>query len=202
MDVLCAVRMNKTSVAVLITFGAAVVGWLSIQEHDTTPRPSASASASAGADAGAPALPDDVNLDDLDLAPMPIDGGLDDLDLSFDGGDFEMPDGGELPELTDAPKTVHFGVVLIQFKGAQGAKADARSYEEAKALAAELAPLAKEDFAAAVKKGDPGSTTDAGRMFRNILERQPEAVLFSLEKGAVSDPVDTPRGIWILQRIK
>jgi hypothetical protein len=192
--------MNKTSVAVLLVFGAAVIGWLSIQEHDPTPRPVASASASA--DAGVPELSEDEGLTDLnDLAPLSLDGGLDDLDLSIDAG-FQMPDGGELPALTDAPKTVHFGVVLVQFKGAQGAKADSRSYEDAKALAAELGTLAKEDFEAAVKKGDPGSTTNAGRMFRNILEPAPEAVLFRLKKGDVSDPVDTPRGIWIIKRIK
>lgn len=195
--------MNKTTVLVLGGFAAAVIGWLAIQEPDTSPRPVASASASSSADGG---VADDTPVDDLDFDPtrppaLALDGGIDDLDLQMDAG-FEMPDGGKLPELSDAPKSVTFGVVLVQFKGAQGAKADARSYEEAQALAAELAPLAKEDFEAAVKKGDPGSTKDAGRMFRNILEPAPEAVLFSLEKGQVSDPVDTPRGIWIVKRLK
>lgn len=191
--------MNKTSVVVIALFTAAVVGWLSIQEHDTSPRPVASAAASA--DAGAPDAGPSEDLGEGGAPSLTLDGGLGDLDLTIDGG-FEMPDGGKLPELTDAPKSVHFGVVLIQFKGAQGAKADARSYEDAKALANEIAPLAKEDFAAAVKKGDPGSTENAGRMFRNILEPAPEAALFSLAKGEVSDPVDTPRGIWIVKRVK
>lgn len=191
--------MNKTSVVVIALFTAAVVGWLSIQEHDTSPRPVPSAAPTA--DAGAPVVEPVDDLGEGGAPPLAVDGGLDDLALTLDGG-FEMPDGGKLPELTDAPKSVHFGVVLVQFKGAQGAKPDARSYEEAKALAGELAVIAKEDFEAAVKKGDPGSTENAGRMFRNILEPQPEAVLFSLEKGEVSDPVDTPRGIWIVKRVK
>ncbi len=194
--------MNKTSVAVIAAFGAAVIGWLSIQERDLTPRHGAATSASALQDAGAPEEVVDIALGELQ--ELTIDSGLDNVPLghlALDAG-FAMPDGGQLPELSEAPKSVHFGVVLIQFKGAQGAKASARSYEEAKAMAQELAPLAKEDFDAAVKKGDPGSTRNAGRIFRNILEPAPEAVLFSLEKGAVSEPVDTPRGIWIVRRIK
>ena len=73
---------------------------------------------------------------------------------------------------------------------------------KAEKLAAELAITAKSDFEAAVKKGDAGSTDDAGRMFRGILEPAPEYMLFSLQKGQVSDPVDTPRGFWIVKRIE
>jgi parvulin-like peptidyl-prolyl isomerase len=192
--------MNRTTIIVLAAFAAAVIGWLSIQDHDSTPvKPVAVTSASADAGAGGAAAPE---LDPLDPVDFDMDGGVEDLDIMMPDAGFEMPDGGDLPELKDAPKSVHFGVVLIQFKGAQGAKADARSYDEAKALATEIAPLAKEDFEAAVKKGDPGSTTNAGRMFRHILEPAPEAALFSLAEGEVSDPVDTPRGIWIVKRLK
>jgi hypothetical protein len=190
--------MNKTTVGVLAAFLAAVVGWLAIHEREPGVLPVASASASVSADAGvaAPEL-----LGEGGGAPIDVlDGGVEDIDPEIDAG-FDMPDGG-LAELSDAPKSVQFGVVLVQFKGAQGAKADARSYEEAKAKAAELAVLAKEDFAAAVKQGDPGSDEEVGRMYRNILEPAPEVALFSLEVGGVSDPVDTPRGIWILKRTK
>ncbi len=191
--------MNKTSIAVLVAFAAVVVGWLSIQERDESVRPASSASASVSADAGvAPAIDPSG---DGGSGPAGGGGGMENIELTMDAS-FEIPDGGKLPELSDAPKSVRFGVVLLQFKGAQGAKSDARSYDEAKAKAAELAALAREDFAAAVKAGDRGSTENAGRMYRNILEPAPEAALFSLEKGAVSDPIDTPRGIWIVKRLK
>jgi hypothetical protein len=39
-------------------------------------------------------------------------------------------------------------------------------------------------------------------MFRGILEPAPEYVLFMLEKDQVSDPVDTPRGLWIVKRLE
>jgi parvulin-like peptidyl-prolyl isomerase len=118
-----------------------------------------------------------------------------------------MPDGAEVPELGEVPPSVRFGAVLVQYAGAEDAKAkgpdgELRSKDEASKLADELAKLAREDFAEAVKKGDGGSTADAGVMFRGILEPAPEYVLFSLDKGAVSDPIDTPRGFWIVKRLE
>ncbi len=44
---------------------------------------------------------------------------------------------------------------------------------------------AKKDFAAAVKKGDHGSTTDAGHLPRGVLEPEVEKAVFTLEKGTV-----------------
>jgi hypothetical protein len=112
-------------------------------------------------------------------------------------------DGAAPPGLAaDAPKSVVFGVILIQYKGAQGAPANARSREEALALATQLAADAKTDFKAALAKGDKGSLDNAGRMPRGMLEPAPEYVLFSLPKDGVSDPVDTPRGFWIVHRIE
>ena len=108
-----------------------------------------------------------------------------------------------MPDLeAETPKSVVFGVVLIQYAEAQGAPPGTRSRADAEKLARELAALAKTDFKAAVDKGDPGSTTNAGRMFRGVLEPAPEYVLFKLGKGDVSDPVDTPRGLWIVKRIE
>ena len=104
------------------------------------------------------------------------------------------------PELSDAPKSVRFGVVLVSYAGAQGAPEDARGKEAARKIADELATLAKEDFDEAVKKGDKGSVVDAGRMFRRILEPEAEYALFSLNEGEVSGVVDTPRGFWIVKR--
>jgi hypothetical protein len=102
----------------------------------------------------------------------------------------------------DAPKSVVFGVILVQYRGAQGAPQTARSRDAALALAKQLAVDAKQDFKAAVGKGDKGSTENAGKIQRNFLEPAPEYVLFSLAKDAVSEPVDTPRGFWIVKRVE
>ena len=112
-------------------------------------------------------------------------------------------DGEAPPALAgEAPKTVTFGVILVQYRGAQGAPPTARPRDEALTLAKQLAEEAKTDFKAALQKGDKGSVENAGRMPRGMLEPAPEYVLFSLAKGAVSEPVDTPRGYWIMQRIE
>ena len=51
--------------------------------------------------------------------------------------------------------------------------------------------------------GDPGSMANAGSMRRGILEPNVEHALFTLEKGAVfSEPVETPRGYWVMRRIR
>ena len=111
---------------------------------------------------------------------------------------------GEVPPAlgAEAPKSVVFGVILVQYKGALGAPPNARSREAALDLAKQLAAEAKEDFKGAVAKGDKGSMENAGRMPRGMLEPAPEYVLFSLPKDGVSDPVDTPRGFWIARRIE
>jgi hypothetical protein len=102
----------------------------------------------------------------------------------------------------NAPRQVRFGVVLIQYRGAQFAQ-EASSYKpEALQRALQLVELARKDFKAAVKQGDPGSTEDAGRIARKILEPQAEVELFSLAPGEVGGPIDTPRGYWIVRRIE
>ncbi|MDF3068816.1 MAG: hypothetical protein K0R38_4417 [Polyangiaceae bacterium] len=113
-----------------------------------------------------------------------------------------FPDGGKVPELpASAPARVGFGAVVFTYRGAQGAPADARTKEEAKKRATESIELASKDFAAAVAKGDRGSTTDAGRLPRGVIEPPIEYVLFMLEKGKVHpDPVDTPKGYWVVRR--
>ncbi len=149
----------------------------------------------AGADA-APAL-------DAQAAPA-VEGGVE----PRDGGAVLITDLRDLPEATDgggadkAVRQVRFGVVLVQFAGAQGAAAGARNREAAATLAAELGEEAKKDFKAAVRRGDPGSTEDAGRMHRGILEPGPERILFSLAVGDVGGPVETPRGYWIVKRLE
>ena len=112
-------------------------------------------------------------------------------------------DGTVPPALpSDVPKSVVFGVILLQYKGAQGAPPNARSRDAALELARKLVTEARQDFRAATVKGDKGSTDNLGRMPRGVLEPAPEYALFSLPKDGVSEPVDTPRGFWILHRIE
>lgn len=101
-----------------------------------------------------------------------------------------------------APKVLRFGVILFQYQGAQLAPFGARPKAEALELARAAAAQAKKDWKAAVKRGDPGSIEDAGRISRGILEPMPEVEAFSLAPGAVSDPFDTPRGYWVLKRLE
>lgn len=107
------------------------------------------------------------------------------------------------PQLpADAPRQVGFGVVLVEYRGAQGASKAARTRAEAAAKAEELRALADKDFASAVKSGDKGSMDNAGSMPRGILEPGPERVLFGLRVGEVGGPVDTPRGYWVVKRLE
>jgi parvulin-like peptidyl-prolyl isomerase len=93
-------------------------------------------------------------------------------------------------------------VILVQYRGSQGAPANARPRDAALALAQQIAEEAKQDFKAALAKGDKGSTEDLGFIPRGVLEPAPEFELFSLPKGGVGGPVDTPRGFWIVRRIE
>ncbi len=82
----------------------------------------------------------------------------------------------------------------------KGVGRGARPKEEARVLAKRLAAKAKIDFSAAVVEGDKGSDDDYGDVPRGVLEPGPEYVLFTLRKGDVSDPVDSPRGFYIFKR--
>jgi hypothetical protein len=110
---------------------------------------------------------------------------------------------GVIPNLPDsAPKNVTFGVVLFSYAGAQGAGPQAPSRSAALERAQAAMSQATTDFSEAVKKGDTGSVANAGRISRGILEPTLEYVLFTLKKGDVfPEPLDTPRGYWILRRI-
>lgn len=190
--------MQRSTVALLgLGFVAALTGVILIS-HDSPKRREAAPvgktapSASAVAKAAPSAAP--VNLD----GGAPDDAG----EISFTEGFESFPDGGKVPELPDsAPQEVSFGVVQFTYQGAQFAGADSRTKDQAKQKANEILELAKHDFVAAVAKGDRGSTSDAGRIPRGVLEPPIEYVLFMLEKGAISPtPIDTPRGIWIVRR--
>lgn len=119
------------------------------------------------------------------------------------GESFDMlADGRKAPPVPEsAPQQVTFGVVVFAYQGAQFAPPTARTREQAKQKAIAAVAEAKHDFAAAVARGDHGSTGNAGRMPRGMLEAAAEYVLFTLGKGEVaSEPVDTPRGYWVLRR--
>jgi hypothetical protein len=114
-----------------------------------------------------------------------------------------LPDGAVPPALgPNDPKSVRFGVVLVRYRGAQLAPAESPLRAAALERAHSLRVLAKNDFAAAVTAGDPGSMKDIGTVQRGDLEPAIEYELFHLPVGEVSEVVDAPRGFWIMRRIR
>jgi hypothetical protein len=154
----------------------------------------------------------DAGARDGHMASLGGEGGmLDDplfaFDLDPDGGLHGGPASASSVEPaallpSGSPKMVRFGVILIQYRGAQQAPPTSRSKDEAFALARSIAEAARTDFKAQVSKGDPGSMEDAGRIPRGVLEPASEYALFTLSAGGVSDPIDTPKGYWIVKRIE
>lgn len=198
--------MAKASSAKVGTFFVLIVvsmgGWLTIHETDRTPYVDMTAVSSASASSTAS---DEDPPPPMEEEPLEDGGaggaGGGEVDLDEEDPDAADRDPGEAPTLGDAPKAVKFGVILVQYRGAQGASREARSKNEALALAQELARQGAEDFEAAVKRGDEGSTANAGRMYRGILEAELEYALFKLDEGALTEPVDTPRGYWVAKRL-
>ncbi len=192
--------MQRSTAALLgLGFMAALLGIILIA-HDSPKKPEhAAASVSKSAPSALASAPLTAG-----RAPLALDaGGADDAGaLPFTEGFETFPDGGKVPDLPDsAPSEVSFGVVQFAYQGSQFAGSDARPKEQAKQKANEILELAKHDFVAAVAKGDRGSSSDAGRIPRGVLEPPIEYVLFMLDKGALSPSVlDTPRGFWIVRR--
>jgi hypothetical protein len=184
-------RNTAIALGLLVALGLALIFTMGHRAKPaTTPSPAASASVHAviaTASASASASP----------APSPESPEAMGND-SFD----TLPDGRKVPELpASAPKQVGFGVVVVAYQGAQAAGKDARSKADAKTKAEALLMEARHDFAAAVAKGDAGSTSDAGHVPRDVLEPVIEYQIFSLKKGDVAaDIIDTPRGYWIVRR--
>jgi hypothetical protein len=150
----------------------------------------------------AQAAPPDAEADD---APGEDDTGDGNSPSPANGPDFAaLPDGGAVPELPkSAPRRVGFGAILFAYAGAEYAPKDARSKQEAREKARATIEAAQRDFAEAVKLGDPGSTVNAGQVPRDILEPAVEYVLFTMDKDQVHpEPIDTPRGFWIVKRTK
>jgi len=180
----------------LIVLGLAVL-WTRIPSEQ--PAAAAPAASTLAPVATVSALPAPSAAPSLEAA---VEDALTPDDGSSSGFD-TLLDGRKAPPLpASAPQQVTFGVVVFAYQGAQFAAAGSRSKEQAKQKALAAAADAKRDFSAAVAKGDHGSTANAGRMPRGMLEPAAEYVLFSLGKGDVSaEPVDTPRGYWIVRRI-
>ncbi|MDI1448582.1 peptidylprolyl isomerase [Polyangium sp. 6x1] len=188
--------------AVLVLGAIALVVIPAAGRRGSTSTDAATADAGTTSDAGATASAD-AGAEPSDAGASGEPGGEAEPTGPVDAGGTLLLTGEAPPPLAgEAPKSVIFGVILVQYKGAQGAPTNARPREEALTLAKQLAEEAKTDFKAAVAKGDKGSMENAGRLPRGILEPAPEYVLFSLAKGAVSEVVDTPRGYWIVQRVE
>jgi PPIC-type PPIASE domain len=195
-----------------LLFATLVIGagvWVTFSNvRRDTPKPAAVAD--AGASDGAAGDPTDGGVPEDGAAPSEPSGEPTEPGQTPDAGGTLLLSGEAAPALAaDAPKSVVFGVILVTYRGAQGLPggprlpATVRTREAALELAKQLAEQAKTDFKATVGKGDkPGSMENAGRIPRGVLEPAPEYVLFSLPKGGVSEPVDTPRGYWIVQRIE
>jgi len=190
--------MQRSTAALLgLGFLAALIGAILVFHDSPKPKPAAKPTPSATASAP-PAASASAAVASADAGAADDDGGA----LPFTEGFETFPDGGKVPELpSSAPQEVSFGVVQFAYQGSQFADKDSRSKEQARVKAEEALELAKHDFAAAVSKGDRGSTSDAGRIPRGVLEPPVEYVLFMLDKHAVAPtPIDTPRGYWIVRR--
>lgn len=192
-------RTTSVTVGLLFLAGVATVAVMGLRpkkvpEPVSVPKAAVSTARSASAAPSVSAAPSAAPSGD----DAPATGG----DPFVTEGFETFPDGGKVPELpASAPARVGFGAVVFAYRGAQGAPSDARSKEDAKKKAAETLELAQKDFSAAVAKGDHGSTTDAGRVPRGVIEPPIEYVLFTLEKGKVHpEPIDTPRGYWVVRR--
>jgi parvulin-like peptidyl-prolyl isomerase len=92
-------------------------------------------------------------------------------------------------------------VIQFAYQGAERAPQDAPSKHDALERAKALLPAAESDFKTAVSQGDAESSVDLGRIPRGVLEPHVEYAVFTLEPGEVTrDPIDTPRGFWIVRR--
>jgi hypothetical protein len=189
-------RNTQALLGLLFVVGVAVALILTRQSRVKARAPIASAATSASAAPSASvAAPVGSFESQVETALTPDEGTSETFDI--------LPNGAKAPPLPDsAPQSVTFGVVQFGYDGAQFANKGSRTKEQAKQKAQSVLELAKTDFEAAVQKGDKGSRSNVGRMHRGILEPAVEYLLFTLPKGTVyAEPIDTPRGYWIVRRI-
>jgi hypothetical protein len=188
-----------------IGVGAAVIAlvgwvtWAEAEHHGKAPRADldgggGTQAAAGGTSTSAGASATGVTTTDAGSAAivMPdLDGGL---GLFLDASSIALPSG--------APRSVHIGVVLVQFQGAEGASSNARNKKEALAFAEKLREDAKADWKKAVRDGDGGSSEDIGRLPRGVLDPRSEVTVFSLGAGEISEPLETPKGYWVVKRLE
>lgn len=174
-----------------------LVGWMTFESESARPSPKASSGDAAAPASAAPAArppPAEADASTPSVAPD-LDAGLflPTLSLGDAQAEMVMPSG--------APRSVKIGVVLVSFAGAEGAPTNARSKNDAQAIAERLGADARSDFHHAVTGGDPGSADDIGRLPRGVLDPRTEIAVFGLASGEVSNVLETPRGYWIVKRI-
>jgi hypothetical protein len=193
------VRDRIQSWASRLVGGAVIVlvGWLTFDQL-SPPRIHAEPDAGPVAAAFASATPSTLAAGDAGTGPMTV------LDSTADAGlsifNTLLGDAGAMP--SGSPRSVKLGVVLVQFAGAEGASSAARAKPDALAHAQALVEQARADWKATVNAGDPGSAEDIGRMPRGVLDRATELAVFSLGAGDVSEPLETPRGYWVVKRLE
>jgi hypothetical protein len=186
-----------------IGVGTAVVcgvGWLTLQQNGAHARKEpfadggvATSGSAASASSGVITNPTAILAIDASAPALDSDAGLSMTFLGDAGGLLGLP--------TSAPKTVHLGVVLVAYVGAEGASSNARTKAEAFTLAQKLREEAATDFKKAVKDGDSGSLEDIGRIPRGVLDPRSEVSVFSLGAGEISEILETPKGYWIVKRL-
>jgi hypothetical protein len=184
-------RSKTVALGLLLVVAIAIAVVVSRSSKPKAPSTVASAAPSASV---ALALP----LPSASAAELALSEPLDAESIGFD----VLPDGKKAPPLPEsAPQSVSFGVVVFSYAGAELSTPGARTKDQAREKALAVVADAKTDFSKAVTRGDRGSTANAGRIPRGVLEPAAEYVLFTLPKGEVSPtPVDTPRGYWVVRR--
>lgn len=187
--------------SVIVLFGLGALAWPGMKKTPTLAAPSASASEVPSASE----LPRDGGLElefDASLALAAAELSDDDPLLAYSGWS-TWPDGGAVPALpATAPVAVRFGAVLFPYAGAEFAPPDAPTRDVARGEAEAALEVAKSDFKKAVQLGHGGGE-DLGLMRRGVLEPPVEYALFTLKTGAVyPHPVDTPRGYWVIRRVR
>jgi len=186
--------MQKWKSVVFLTFLALAGLVVGIGRVAKNQKASGIAAPSTTASASAPKSAEPAPVAELDLP-------LGEASAAPSAAASEPQSGNALP--ANAPNDVVFGAILVTFEGAQGASSKARPKQAALELAQRILATAQSSFEDAVKMGDPGSMANAGSMRRGILEPNVERALFTLEKGAVfSEPIETPRGYWVMRRIR
>jgi len=103
----------------------------------------------------------------------------------------------------DAPTAVRLGVIQFSYRGAELASADAPTREIARERAVKALEAARQDFVKAVPLGDAASGADLGAIPRGVLEPSVEYAVFTLAPGELAaEPLDTPRGFWVVRRLR